>query len=370
MSDFYFPEEPEFHNEQHFKEEDNLKFRSIKVLPNFQEHSFDPKELQGLLRLPSDTTQLCPTQPIVLMPTHFTINPHECGCSSMFDRRTQFEKVLRMIEACLSYFSLYDFSFVAPHEYPPMWQGKYIQGSQSCEIEINIYTDSKESYIVEASRVKGDSKPFYNFYKEFQSLMLNIPDDSRLQDCHLSCLPAAKLSESQFLQAVTPIFNMAKSEYFDSRLEASKIICDLLAHHHDHLQHAEFITACVASLEVLILDDIQDVREHAILAFASIVNIPGYQALMVQSCALPAIFNMMESMAEPKFDTIQVRRESAAIVAALSRYDAQSVLNNIDRDRMMVLEWTSKLELLKCDTTLYNYAVEVKKNLLEVLLPS
>lgn len=378
MSEYFLHEGIKFQNPNENEDEaklDQLRYRSMMTIPEFSDHfnhSLDLPCVSVSYTGGSDNSMLCPVKPMVLCKTHFTIESstlHELCDSSLLDKRSKFDKIVRMIDAYLAYFCFYDFTFAAQASFPPMWQGKYIQGSQSCELDIHIYSDDgqEENYIIEANRVKGDAKPFHSFYKEFLSLVLNLSEEVCHNQFEASPLPVARLTESQFQQAVSPIFKMTMSPYFDARLEASKMLCDLIMHNHEHLQVKDFVTTCLAHLEVLLVDYFDDVRQHAIVAFASLVNIPCYQAEMVRSTALPLIFSMIENVVEARFDSIQVRRESASVLAALSRYDPQGVVDNIEGGGMMVQEWANRVEQLKCDPALYSSAIEIKENLSKIL---
>lgn len=174
------------------------------------------------------------------------------------------------------------------------WKGKYIRGSSFCEIYIHLYAEvppSKE-FIVEANRVKvwlritcavclscqGDAKPFFNFYREFKSIMLNTSEDSRVcNDFTIApMLNGASISEDQFLKGVQPIFNMCQEVFYEARLEGTKMLCDLAEHESHYLQHEECKKNVVVCLSKLISDDFECVRQHAIIAFAKFSEMRSY----------------------------------------------------------------------------------------------
>jgi hypothetical protein len=379
MSEYFLPEEfIDFVSTNELDDEnylDQLQYRSLEVVPDFSDHftrsSIDiPYEAPTFRSSTSaDNSLLCAMQPMILNRTHFVIESAKangiCGGLDVFGR---FRTMTRTITAYLSCFNEYDFSFVTPEYGSPMWKGKYLQGSVSCEIDLNIYTgDSPDAFIIEASKMKGDAKPFHAFYREFKSVVTNTPEVVRGSPFNCSSLPGTQ-SKEQFLHAVRCIFNMATAEYFDSRLEATKMLCDLLSQpHNQHLQIPEFASACVEHLEALLVDDFDDVRQFAIIAFTSLKDIPGYKVKLVKSRALPLIFSMVEYVPEPMYETIQVRRECACFLAALAQFDARAVIDNLQstgNGKNFLQGW--KLENLACDSTLHNYAAKARDSLLKV----
>lgn len=213
----------------------------------------------------------------------------------------------------------------------------------------------------------GEAKPFHSFYKEFKRLVTNGPEqEERGNMSHFSSLDVQKQTKEQFLHSVRSIFIMCTSEYFDSRLQATKMLCDLLCQQqNEHLQCHEFVQACMMCLEKLMVDAFEEVRQHAIIAFACLKDIPGYLSHMVRSKALPIIFSMLESAPEPMYDTIQVRRECACILACLAQFEPRAVMENLHSEsngKKVVHAW--KVENLARDATLHNYALRARECLL------
>lgn len=363
MSDFWSPEEflecdPNLHN--------NLKYRSLAVLSNyqdFQQSSFDiPYE-----RVLVQHNYEIPEQPMLLTPNHFIINRTQAPFVSIAEDKTErFNDLKKLINAFLGCFTSYDFSFIVQDNYP-MWKGKYIQGSSSCEIDLYVYSgDSSDDYIIEAIRIKGDAKPFHAFYKDFKSQLTNKIDEPT-KEMHLTLLPAPPLTETQFLHAVAPFFAMSKCEFFETRLEAVKMLCDLLGRHSEHLNSPVFVQGCVQSLEALVIDDFEDVRQHAIIAFNLLVKspYPSFRLALVRSTALPMLLSMVDRPPEPAYETLQVRREAAHVLATLAKFDAAGVLATLQEGGGGgVLEWAKRVpDLQSCDQALYQSAFLAKEHL-------
>jgi len=249
-----------------------------------------------------------------------------------------------------------------------MWKGKFLQGSSHCEIHIHIYTELPlTSYIIEANRVKGDSKPFFAFYKDFKSMFTEVPDNKPVNSFYFQPLPSTKTTDEQFLGGIKPIFVMASEPYFESRLESAKMLCDLSQHPQRALiQLPECKSQCIASLEKLVSDDFDYVRQHAMCAFAMFVEVPGYQELMVKSSAMCVLFNHIDNPQEPAYETIQSRRECSRILAALTKYDAASVMLNLQKHggSRIVEDWLARVDGIK-DMRLKYQADVVRKHIRE-----
>ena len=199
-------------------------------------------------------------------------------------------------------------------------------------------------------------------------MVTGIVPPEKPQQLQFKPLDAKKLSDVDFLRSVKPMFHMACSEFYESRLEASKMLCDFIVKHNEQVELPDFVTECVAHLEKLVFDSFTDVSHHAIIAIASVVDRPCYQNALVSSHALPFLFNMLEKVPEPMFDSIQVRRESASILATLSKVNPRGVAENLQLFPGEFKAWVKKAEELRCDAELYNLTCELRQNLIKVVV--
>lgn len=323
---------------------------------------------------------VCPAKPLILGRQHFIIPKEKvlemCGNSSYYSTNTKYKSgsgssvdlftaVMRMIDTFLDFLKPnYDFSFNASQECNPMWNGKHIQGSVSCYIDVNIYTgDDEGSYTIEARRIMGDAKPFFSFYREFKALVTGIVPEYRPQQLQFKPLDAQELSDVDFNKAVEPIFRMTSSEFYETRLEGVKMLCDFVGNHNEQVDSVDFITKCVESLETLVFDSFTDICHHAIIALGCAVQKPCYRATMVSSRALPFLFHMLKEVLEPMYESIQVQRESANILATLARDDPRGVLENLQLNPNEFKVWTKKVVEFQCDDELYQFSAELRDNL-------
>ena len=74
---------------------------------------------------------------------------------------------------------------------------------------------------------------------------------------------------------------MADAPNIEARLESAKMLCDLFVQNKSQLQLEECKRCCVRSLESLITDPFDDVRQHAIMALANLADIPGYEVSLL-----------------------------------------------------------------------------------------
>lgn len=303
-----------------------------------------PKSLETIFQLapePSSSSLFtCPERPFCLMRTHFELDSAKMNPSK--DGKSKFEKIVDAIHNCLNEFSEYDFTFD-----DCMWKGKYLQGSSHCEIYVHIYTQSPPTatYIIEANRVEGDSKPFFNFYREFKSLILNTPEDKPVNNFYFEPLSSSKTSPEQFLNGVAPIFTMAVEPFFESRLESAKMLCDLALHpDRSLLQIPECREKVLTALETLVNDQFEYVKQHSMCALSAFVDVPGYPELMARSNALSVLFGQVENPREQSYETIQSRRECSRVLASLVKYDVATVLNTLLRNGVAVNESLQKVD--------------------------
>lgn len=268
----------------------------------------------------------CPERPYHLSRTHFVV---DAGKMSEVTGLSRLDQILMPINVCLNNFSEYDFSYFQSDF---MWKGKYLQGSSSCEIDIHLYSAGSEdpaSIIVEAKKTEGDSKPFLAFYRQFHSEVLNIEDTRPAPMGFMGRLPANPVTPASFLTGITPIFNMAKESYFEPRLEASKMLCDLAQHREPALlQLVECRDQVIHSLESMVDDSFDAVKQHSMCALAAFVQTPGYaESLVSKSNTLRVLFQaVVTTPSEPAYETIQSRRECARVLCAVAKCDAVAVM--------------------------------------------
>jgi hypothetical protein len=274
-----------------------------------------------------------------------------------------------------------------------MWKGKFLRGSTSCEVYVNVY-QSENQILVECRRVKGECEPFYCFYKEFKAVMTNNFNDfgSTLPRQFVDyILPSLKTQCSceQFMNAVEPIFLMAHSPYVENQREGAKMLCDLTdsGNRDPCLQTPLCVQKVVTALLHVILDSIcKDAVDHAMMALSNVCDIPGYRPALLSVCAaeinsnnglLVLLFDLVSTLEKPhtKFDCFdaddgleyqhaQTRREAARILQGLVTYDATAVRRILKRNGYALLWWMRGVDSIG-DDRLKRTAYLVRERLAE-----
>ena len=134
-----------------------------------------------------------------------------------------------------------------------------------------------------------------------------------------STTPVA-LSNEQFLAGIQSIFIMAQDHFFEPKLEAAKMLCELAKRSKCYLELPECVEKCVNVLEKLIKDDFDDIRNFAILAFADFSELQVYQEKFCERQLLSAILSLVDNcpLDSLSFDCAHLRRRAAASIAAIS----------------------------------------------------
>lgn len=308
------------------------------------------------------------------------------------------EKVFSVINECLDAFDDYDFVF---EEETFSWKGKYIQGSTSCDLNINVYLVDG-SVIVECKRISGECSPFHSFYKDFKAFLTDVKcDDGHQQHSvnfstapHVSCCERSKnLSFKHFMQSIEPLFVMAYSELVDCQKEGAKMLCDLTnePHHICYLQNVDCISRVLGALQHIILTSASlDAIDHSIIALANVCEIPGYQAgilaLYHKSKAtgrrrhlLAMLFrlvsspdsavwkqSLVETESVPEYQRAQVRREAGRILGWLTVYDAAEVVRTLHHCGEFDLSlWVDEVPRIQ-DNRLRCYAEKIRDRVVAV----
>lgn len=322
--------------------------RSIQIAPQHEEHLFtNPKSVFvgkpdvsiefEKLQVATEVVRsnlTCPERPFSLMRTHFELDPSKMNTAK--DGKSKFVKIVEAINKCLNDFREYDFSFFSDDDC--MWKGKFLSGSSYCEMHVHIYTQSPlPVYLIEANRVEGDSKPFFAFYREFKSLMLNTAEEKPANPFFFEPLPSTKITSEQFLNGVQPIFVMSSEPFFESRLEAAKMLCDLAKHpEHSMLQLEQCRKSSISCLEKLVDDQFELVKQFAMCALSEFIEVPGYPEDMLKSSVLRVLLDYVQTHQEPAYETIQARRECARVLSTLAKHNASALKSALDSSDLQV----------------------------------
>lgn len=250
-------------------------------------------------------------------------------------------------------------------DYFPQWKGKYIRSAQCCEVYITVYTDGA-AFIVEANRVRGDSKPFMKFFKEFKAMLTTIAAPvKKTGSMFLSPLPSQIVTDEQFLSGIKPIFTMSTEPFMEARLEGVKMLCELSSHETALLGLEECRTQIVCALERLASDEMDDVKQHGIMAvsnFINLVDIPDYKTgIIASSSLLGQLLEFAEDASYPVYDSIHARRECAYILHKLFEFNAVATTRSLEQSvgPQRLAQWLNSHAIVS-DTRLKNYIASAR----------
>lgn len=373
----------------------------------------------------------CPERPFHLMKTHINLKltpePMKRSLHDQFDNdysETKMqalqpvESIILLVTGYLNTFSDYDFSFF-PKLF--MWKGKYLRGSSSCLINIHLYKEKlcDHAFIIEANRISGEAKPFHEFFKSFKRLLLShLPTEqsqsslptlsssfnsatSSFDDwddmvsprvfcsplysqegtpgLHLSGMmssssvaqsPLKKISCGDFQKSIEPILNMTKCHFYEVKLEAAKMLCDIANNCDElYLRDAKCIDQIFKAIENLILhhDGFLTVKEQAIVAFGSFIE-TNHKEILHRMLRSPVLHTLLQLINNPThenltYETAQMRRESARILSILASTDATTVLQSLETQQVTnhaLNRWFDHVESLKDQRTRL-YALRIRE---------
>lgn len=372
------------------------------------------------------TTIKCPEIPCFISNTAFNCN------------KINYEKVKELVEKALNSMEEYDWSFL---EDACAWKCKYLQGSNLRELQVSCYWDSKkEDHLIEVKRVKGDglSSSTMDFYANLKSIVTNSNtlDDERdmrrmnklrgpLPMLSLKALPLSSSSSSaatgglplpplpslsrsntlslpilqrsgsfscektkeQFLQGLLPIESMISDAFYEIRLEASKMLCDLFTQttNKKFLELPECIQMVTKSIEKGLMDPFIDIQQFSTIAFALFTELSCYHSVFVMSsssslASSPSkqpniLYQIIRCIQNPpaheySYAYAQMRRQAANGLAMIIRSLKKSSSTSVEEEKKMMIQvmnefgylskeqWLSHVITL-IDTKTRQYAMEI-----------
>jgi len=323
-----------------FDDDDTLhrKYRSIALMPNtsseFDRSFSDVPHEQKMMIVPLKRTSLqLPSKPIQIGRHNFTIKANDMNASNKSDAQEEIlVVVVKSISEWLAECNTFHFSHIPGdtqgHKYPT-WKGIYLDGSIYCEVDVHIFHgDDADSYIVDVVRVKGDAAPFHSFFQTLKSRAFNtsLSIEQRVPR-KLPSLPQVTGKEEDMLKSFEPVFTLCQSEFRESRLEGVKMFYNVFskmrASNEPGLSDPDFIKACVCRVETLILDEFEDIIRHAILLFGCLSQMQPYKSLLVESNALPLLFQMVDYMPHSFYNSVHIQQECTSIIATLTHFDSK-----------------------------------------------
>jgi len=342
----------------------DLKFRSIQLL--------DRSNIFGNIKPLEDGLQIKDNNYFMIQKTHQQYphlkSQHKPSCPllsfgiskyQVIIDKINVDDVIASINICLALIDDFDFSFI---EFEFMWRGKYLNGSNCCEVQLNLYYDRQnKNYVLAVRKMKTDNPLngcFHQLYLKLSSELgyvdpnksnaitpLNSPLRSPYSSfyCKDGVFNSKKATEQEFLEGIQPIFMMIKhkNSSIESRIQAAKMLCDVSGKNLCYLELESFRTECVSALKTLLDDDDADVRQYAVMATAAFAELPSYVKMLLHSSILVAIFELVESTPSPveAYATAQVRRTAASLLATLCKSDPNTVKAELEKQHCDIEGW-------------------------------
>ena len=179
-----------------------------------------------------------------------------------------------------------------------------------------------------------------------------------------------KPTQQEFLDGIQPIFMMIrhKDSTVESRIQAAKMLCDVSSKNLCYLELDAFRSDCIQALKTLIVDDNADVRQYAVMATAAFAELPCYVEMILHSCLLVAMFELVENSPCPEeaYATAQVRRTAAILLANLSKSHPYTVREELEKQHCDVHGW---LKSVSSSTTIDDVRTRASINDIALALP-
>mmetsp|Transcript_108987 Transcript_108987/g.213550 ORF Transcript_108987/g.213550 Transcript_108987/m.213550 type:complete len:394 (+) Transcript_108987:84-1265(+) len=346
---------------------ENLKYRSITVdsrpttvFARASEVDVSSSKNYWEMKMATGSSySTCPSAPFGMSKNSFPIS------------RPSYSAVKESVELFLESQYRFDFFYV---EGEFMWKGKYLCGSSCFELEVNLYYDTAaNTYTVATRKISCDSS-VNGCYNEFCSTMKNALSSDRNTTSAPArkkfCIPPScgliQVSDEDFLQGVQCIFSMSTCS-LEARTQAAKMLCDVAQKAARYLELPAFHAKCVKQLELLVVDEVEDVRQYAVMAVAAFSELGSYQESFIHSSILPALFCLVENC---QYETAQMRRTAASVLALLSRTHPFSVRAELDQQHQFdVVSWMHRAACL-LDARTRESALIVKSSLEAASLPN
>jgi hypothetical protein len=204
------------------------------------------------------------------------------------------------------------------------WVAFFLLGSLRTKFEICVYKRSNDKYVIEGNRLSGDSVPFVETYQAIRKLFVEEIDEyPTIVFPNPSPIEA---SPDEIEKSIDNILSMAESGIGEAQLGASQIFCDIFSQSHA-LPHIEKMPECLVALTKLAQVDFQFCNQHAICALAALSSMRTCQEVLTRDDEfLRTIFSLCT---DGSYDTIQMRRESARLLANIAGSGGDSFASRV-----------------------------------------
>jgi hypothetical protein len=208
-------------------------------------------------------------------------------------------------------------------------------------------------YLIAVRKMRNDcvqSSTFSTFFNGLKKGLCTDPESrcsgppARKAFCIPTSRCLASVTDAQFLEGVEAVFKMGEGN-LEAREQCAKMMCDIASKDAHYLELPAFRSKALYLLTELVVDESDDVRQHAIMAISVFADIPSYKEAFIQSSVLPVLFGLVENAPDQAhaYETAQVRRTAAAVLAVLSRTHPYSVRSELQQQQCDVAGWLQRV---------------------------
>jgi uncharacterized membrane protein YgcG len=184
----------------------------------------------------------------------------------------------------------------------------------------------------------------------------------------------ASLNCLEYEKSIEPILNMTKCPFYEIKLEALKMLCDIINCENflsvvGNSADMKTIDGIFKSIENLILhsDGFLMVKEQAIVAFASFTDTNSKDILMRMTKS-PILHILLQLVNNPSndalfYETAQMRRESARVLSTLASFDSKLLLSSLESQSITLTtlkKWYDHIDLIR-DSRTRLYAQRIRE---------
>lgn len=214
------------------------------------------------------------------------------------------------------------------------WSASYVRGSKFTKLDIQIYSNEpRPGYIVEALRIKGDGKPFFQIYNDIKNVLRPQLDSAVDESSVLISRPSVSFNAGSFVptsivekdssdflnqsdakEALSTLVDMVNCDSIESKLEIAKIICDI-TQRDDSLEYLRELDIINVLAVLSSSKHCECTRRNAVLALTKLSESPSFQESIVDSGVLQTL---LENCIDGPYSNCETRRASARIIANIS----------------------------------------------------
>jgi len=245
----------------------------------------------------------CDAKPAFVANTHF------------YTKYSRYEDLKLVIGELLSNSKEIAFSYFKDEQ---CFKCKLLNRSNVRELNVNVYWDDKmKDHLVEVRRVYGDGVFIFgaDIFAELVSGITREPlremSSGKLRRMDFTVpedmLMELQLTLEQFIEGLRPVLTMANDQYYETRIEAVKMLCELPGSNGNGRDDQFLLDETVVNeitpvLQKLLKDPFEDIQEFAVVAVELFSAMPAYaNRFLADSAVVSSLVAAIKSLKEEEF---------------------------------------------------------------------